>query len=72
MTVGFLKNLLIVSGEILKQGFGSISNYQTKQDQSNIVTEYDFKSEQKITALIQQRYPDHNILGEENGFINKD
>ncbi|MCK5104598.1 MAG: inositol monophosphatase [Cyclobacteriaceae bacterium] len=72
MTVGFLKNLLIVSGEILKQGFGSISNYQTKQDQSNIVTEYDLKSENRITGLIQQSYPDHNILGEENGFINKD
>jgi len=29
-----------------------------------------FKSEQRITELIQGRYPSHNILGEENGFIN--
>lgn len=72
MTVEFLKNLLISSGEILKQGFGSISNYETKQDQSNIVTEYDFKSEKEITSLIQQSYPDHNILGEENGLTNKE
>ena len=69
MTVGFLKNLLRVSGEILKQGFGSISSYQTKQDQSNIVTKYDLKSEKGITELIQRSYPNHNILGEENGFI---
>ena len=69
MTVDFLKNLLIVAGDILKHGFGSISSYQTKQDQSNIVTEYDIKSESKITELIQQQYPNHNVLGEENGFI---
>jgi myo-inositol-1(or 4)-monophosphatase len=70
MTVEFLKTLLISSGEILKQGFGSISNYETKQDQSNIVTEFDFKSEKAIARLIQQSYPDHNILCEEEGFTN--
>ncbi len=72
MTVDFLKNLLRTSGEILKQGFGSISNYETKQDQSNIVTEYDINSEELITRLIQHSYPDHNILGEENGLTNKE
>lgn len=72
MTKEFLKKLLITSGKILKQGFGSTSNYETKQDQSNIVTEFDFKSEKAITRLIQQSYPDHNILGEEEGFTNKD
>lgn len=71
MTVEFLKILLRTSGEILMQGFGSIPTYETKQDQSNIVTEYDFKSEKEITRLIQQSYPDHNILGEEDGFSNK-
>lgn len=71
MTIEFLKTLLTVSGEILRQGFGSISSFQTKHDQSNIVTEFDFSSEMKITELIQGQYPDHNILGEENGFINQ-
>ncbi|MCK5372656.1 MAG: inositol monophosphatase, partial [Cyclobacteriaceae bacterium] len=70
MTIEFLKNLLLSSGKILEQGFGSVSNYETKQDQSNIVTEYDLKSEDTITKLIRQNYPDHNILAEENGFIN--
>lgn len=70
MTLEFLKKLLITSGEILKEGFGSIAIYDTKQDQSNIVTEFDFRSEEIITKLIQQSFPDHNILGEENGFIN--
>ena len=70
MTVDFLKHLLKTSGDILKEGYGSVSNYETKQDQSNIVTEYDLKSEDTITKLIQKNYPDHNILAEENGFIN--
>jgi len=71
MTIELLKNLLLVSGDILKQGFGAVSAYRIKHDQSNIVTEYDLKSENRITELIQQNYPDHNILGEETGFINK-
>ena len=70
MTVDFLKHLLKTSGEILKEGYGSVSNYETKQDQSNIVTENDLKSENTITKLIRKNYPDHNILAEENGFIN--
>lgn len=71
MTISFLKRLLIASGEILKNEFGSISLYNTKQDQSNIVTESDLKSEKKIRKLISEAYPDHNILGEEHGFENK-
>ncbi len=72
MTVNFLKNLLYKSGEVLKQDFGKTSIYETKHDQSNIVTETDFKSEKVIINLIEDIYPDHNILGEENGFVNKE
>lgn len=71
MNIEFLKSLLSTSGDILTNGFGQITNYQTKQDQSNIVTEYDFQSEEKISQLIQQTYPEHNVLGEETGFIDK-
>jgi len=71
MTISFLKGLLIASGEILKNEFCSISSYNTKQDQSNIVTESDFKSEEAIRELITKSYPDHNIIGEEHGFENK-
>ncbi len=71
MTINFLKETLLGAGEILMQGFGSTDTIQTKQDQSNVVTESDFKSEEFIRKTISNKYPTHNILGEEHGFENK-
>lgn len=71
MTVAFLKTLLISSGKILVDAFGSVSAIETKQDQSNVVTESDFKSERFIRKTIAKSYPSHNILGEEHGFEDK-
>lgn len=71
MHTKFIKKLLLRSGEVLKSGFGKVTQYDNKQDQSNIVTESDFKSEQIIRKMINQSYPDHNILGEEHGFEDK-
>jgi len=68
MNINFLKSLLYSSGEILKDGFGLIQKIDAKQDQSNVVTEYDFKSESYIRDEISNKYPEHNILGEEKGF----
>ncbi len=71
MNQDFVKKLLLESGAILKSGFGKVTTYSNKQDQSNIVTESDFKSEEHIRKLISNNYPDHNILGEEHGFEDK-
>jgi len=71
MTQEFLKSVLLAAGDILREGFGKNSEYDTKHDHSNIVTEYDFRSEERIRKLIAARYPDHNLLGEERGFENK-
>ena len=71
MDISFLKKLLINSGNILKDGFGRVTHYSNKHDQSNIVTEYDLKSEDAIRSMISTKYPDHNVLGEENGFEDK-
>ncbi|MCG8308848.1 MAG: inositol monophosphatase [Cytophagales bacterium] len=71
MTVDFLKDVLLGAGEILKAGFGSVNEIRTKQDQSNVVTESDYKSEEFIRSAISGTYPAHNILGEENGFENR-
>jgi myo-inositol-1(or 4)-monophosphatase len=68
MTVDFLKELLLSSGEILRNGFGQIGKIDTKHDQSNIVTDFDFKSEEHLRKTIAKKYPAHNILGEEHGF----
>lgn len=71
MTIDFIKDLLLNAGEILKVGFGSASTIGTKQDQSNVVTESDFKSEEFIRKAIAESYPSHNILGEEQGYEDK-
>lgn len=49
--------------------FGNVSEISRKQDQSNIVTEADLASEQCIIQIIQAKFPTHNILSEERGFI---
>lgn len=70
MTTGFLEKILIGAGEILRAGFGVATRIKTKQDQSNIVTDSDFKSEEYLRSMIRSAYPTHNVLGEEHGFEN--
>lgn len=71
MTLNFIKEVLFSAGEILKKYFGSSGTLHTKQDQSNVVTESDFRSEEYIRSAISKTYPEHSILGEEHGFENK-
>lgn len=71
MTTEFVKKILLASGAILKAGFGKVTAYTNKHDQSNIVTESDFKSEETIRKLIANTYPTQNMLGEEHGFEDK-
>ena len=71
MQILFIEQLLKNAGEVLKSGFGKDIRIDDKHDQSNIVTEIDFKSEETLRKLITKSYPDHNILGEEHGFEDK-
>lgn len=59
------------SGKILLEYFGKISDYKIKESQSSIVTKTDVESERKIMEIIFSDFPDHNLLGEETGFQNK-
>lgn len=65
-----LKECLQIAGEIQKNNFQNIRNIQLKNKISSIVTEVDIKCDKAITAIISKNYPEHNILTEENGFIN--
>jgi myo-inositol-1(or 4)-monophosphatase len=60
------------AGKILMEHFGKISEYEVKESQSSIVTKADFASEKKIKEIISQKFPSHNLLGEETGFQHKD
>lgn len=59
------------AGKILMSYFGKISEYTVKESQSSIVTKADIESEKKIIELILEKFPDHNTLGEETGYRNR-
>jgi myo-inositol-1(or 4)-monophosphatase len=61
---------LRVSGEILLKYFRKPLTESVKESQSSIVTDADFASDKAIKELISGRFPEHNIISEETGFIN--
>lgn len=55
------------SGDIIKRHY--TDNYRIKKKGNfDIVTEVDYKSENKAIETISQEYPDHSFLCEESGF----
>lgn len=67
----FAESLAEVSRLMARKTFQSMATFQTKADGSP-VTETDEAIEAELTRLIQERYPDHGILGEESGTCNAD
>lgn len=59
------------AGQILLESFGRRGEVRRKQDLSNVVTEADLASEAHLLELIRRRYPAHNILAEENGWLDR-
>lgn len=64
----FAKETAKSAGNILKQGFETEFEISEKVGKNNLVTEYDFKSEQYIISKINSKYPDHQVLAEESGY----
>ena len=62
----FLNLLADASKKITLDGFLSDKSLQIKNDGSP-VTEFDKNSEKIMCKLISEKFPDHNILGEEEG-----
>ena len=58
-----------LGGSILMNYFGRVST--TMKSDNTPVTEADLASEEAIRNLIESRYPDCNLIGEEQGFKNK-
>ncbi len=61
----------LVGGVVLRGRFGVGGRVMQKEDQSSIVTEADFASEAAIVEVITRAYPDHNLIAEERGFVDK-
>lgn len=54
------------AGKPLRELHGQTESIEYKSDKSDIVTEADYKAENIITTVIQNEFPDHNILSEES------
>ena len=55
------------AGDILRKGFGSAMDFETKEGRHNLVTEWDRRSEEAIIETIKDHFPDHDFLAEERG-----
>jgi myo-inositol-1(or 4)-monophosphatase len=64
-----LINALESARKILLEHFGRIGKIEHKHDQSNVVTAADIASEREIIGIIRSKFPSHNIIAEESGFI---
>jgi len=55
------------AGELLKKGFGTETDFKTKEGRHNLVTEWDNKAEHTIIDFIKTHFPQHGFLAEESG-----
>lgn len=71
-----MKNTLLKAiteaGKILKDNFEGTFKIESKDMISNLVTEIDKKSEEKIIEVIKNDFPLHNILSEEIGALTQE
>jgi myo-inositol-1(or 4)-monophosphatase len=71
-----MKNTLLraveEAGKIIKSNFGGKFKIESKDIVSNLVTEVDNSSDKKIIEIIKSEYPDHTIISEECGTLDKD
>ena len=65
-----LQKCLKAAGKIQKDHFEGIKMISHKENISNIVTEVDFECNSTIVQMIVKEHPDHNLLTEEEGWIN--
>lgn len=59
------------AAKIIMSYFGKEFEIGRKKFYNDLVTEVDKKSEAKITEVIHKHFPEHNVLGEEEGDRNK-
>lgn len=66
-----LEKAIHSAGQIQKDSFNSTVNYKIKESISSIVTDVDLQCDRAIIEIISKAFPNHNILTEENGFVDK-
>ncbi len=59
------------AGDLLRRGFDTEFAIEVKQGKQNLVTEYDKSSEKQIISFVHHHFPNHSILAEESGSLQK-
>ncbi|MFA5994942.1 MAG: inositol monophosphatase [Patescibacteria group bacterium] len=67
----FIETTIRAAGKSAKCNFGVVTTGKIKTGIHDIVTEADYECERIILKAIQQKYPQHNILSEEAGLLDK-
>ena len=69
-----MKSLIIKAakgaGKIVMKNYGKVKSFRVK-DMESYVTNVDLESEKFIISAIRKKYPDHDIVSEESGSLNK-
>lgn len=65
------KEAAIEAGKIVKSSLVADLTLSEKGHYANFATEADVASEQKIIEIITKAFPDHNIIAEESGIVDK-
>ncbi|TAL39401.1 MAG: inositol monophosphatase [Spirochaetes bacterium] len=68
----FSREIALAAGSILLKGFRSFDTVVTYKGPSNPVTNIDRESEEFLCGRIRAQYPDHAIVAEEGGSIDRD
>jgi myo-inositol-1(or 4)-monophosphatase len=71
MFTSFLQNVLEETSKIATSQFGKVSGTTKTGDSNQVLTQTDLEIGQNILAAIQKEFPEHNIIDEEAGVINK-
>lgn len=59
------------AGELLRKGFGTTFEIDSKPGRHNLVTHYDKAAETLIYQALHKRFPTHGFIGEEQGETKK-
>ncbi|XP_029043684.1 inositol monophosphatase 2-like [Osmia bicornis bicornis] len=66
------KELTLKAGVLFKSGFEGQKTVQTKDNEWDLVTEYDKKIEELLTSGLKEKFPDHEFIGEESAAETKE
>jgi myo-inositol-1(or 4)-monophosphatase len=67
----FIKDRLTKAAETANGYFGKVSSTVKEDDSNQVLTEADVAIGKQLVAAVQEVYPDHNIIEEEAGGIDK-